>query len=1316
MKKNPLFPFHVTLLLLLLLGLPCINSEGDVIYVDNSNSTASDVICTPCANITGALLKVSNNHTQIKVCPGTYNPVGKVTDYTNFTNIEIIGLFKSSSYDCKNEGIVEVNCYRREIDCRDRIEDHSLTNITYKRAFDVKNSSITRLENLYIKECDASVITWSFLNITNCVFFGNCGELGGSLYFLQSEVHVVDTLFDSNAATVRGGAVSFDSSYYTFEGSNFTRNEAMGYKENTNKNIGLESNVGGRGGAIFSFGSLNDQHVFDYMSSSKSGGNKGLSGQFMGCRFIGNKASLDGGAITLLSIYDFQITFTDVIFENNTLYPLSSCIGGDCNVRGGAVYSSNSPSFFNLCIFRFNSIATIEIGTYAEGGAIFSTAPNIVSESNDKSMLQVYDSLFELNSVNSFEQSIYGGYGGAVYVVSQTVYFSKVDFISNSVGALESSLNLFPQITSGGGAIYFSEPNGESFIDNCKFYGNYVVGGAGGAIKFLSVAKTVRVSKSSFDNNSAWSSYTMKAQGGAILLTKESIVYISASNFTYNSAIPREFYPLTNSGEGGAIYSQSSCLMIGSNSNFFSNLVRTGQFDSGSGGGAILMEDSYNSSINNSTFVLNGAAGLNRVSTYAEAGSGGAIYLKFSFATVSSSIFDSNWATAGGIQYSFGGAISCFYEYVTSKASPIQIYDSKFMYNVAFGVVSSYEGNPDLRAGQGGALAVLGVTEDAVLMQNVSFVGNVADSDPDEPIFSSGGAIATAQGSRLNCEKCDFIDNIAIGGFGNDIATPASSESVDSFVLNGCYLSPITNGSATMVVHKKRILHDIVRSVTAKEYNLRGEQLLEHHLLTGYYDANVNLPGHDQMLGFELNDDMPFERDIDMHFGDFAHSVISISCSAGSIQFRGFNNFSSMYRGDRSGYHIFLGNIISILEPQYNSLDYTNAKLEILGTISPNTIIISSVSSVITVHAETELSRLNAINSTLYFGKDVIVTDEATLSGSTFYPIREGRNGIGKSFIEFRGKVLYGSSGPSSGRDTCIGANVVKSRTMLDIYTNHHLKFSGIDLHLSGIMYTATNMLLNTTEEMIHVNNSQQAMAISLYENSSIMILPSGLLSIRAPTVIESGKNGVDHSCYFQNEGEISITSEDQRFTTFKVLNCEYIQSVEGVLNITLNNDFQSQSVIYLENNRSIAGKINTTFAEGTTVTLYDGDASTFDVISFRDIGIDGEYVINNTLEYTAYDGVQFQAFNERISESSDNKYAYNYVTELVVSSMNCDAITEYYAYPESLSSDDGVQKSNYLCHICLYNPSCHYCNGACQDVSRDNCGGGRSFFKKLLL
>lgn len=158
-------------------------------------------------------------------------------------------------------------------------------------------------------------------------------------------------------------------------------------------------------------------------------------------------------------------------------------------------------------------------------------------------------------------------------------------------------------------------------MNNSQFIRNSVVGGSGGAIYLLQIGY-LSITDSMFVSNTVWSSYTNRAQGGALMAVKDTFVEVSNSSFIGNTALPRSTTtnPLTYSGEGGAIYIQSSRTRILRETSFVNNVVTTGQFDAGAGGGAVFLEDAFDSEINHANFTKNGALGLAEISTYAAAG------------------------------------------------------------------------------------------------------------------------------------------------------------------------------------------------------------------------------------------------------------------------------------------------------------------------------------------------------------------------------------------------------------------------------------------------------------------------------------------------------------------------------------------------------------------------------------------------------------------------------------------------------------------------------------------------------------------------
>lgn len=129
--------------------------------------------------------------------------------------------------------------------------------------------------------------------------------------------------------------------------------------------------------------------------------------------------------------------------------------------------------------------------------------------------------------------------------------------------------------------------------------------------------------------------------------------------FYENLALPHPTYPLTYSGYGGALFGQSVSLYI-ENCDFEKNLALTGQFDAGSGGGAISVENCKPVSIQQTRFLNNGAVGLFTVSSFSQPGSGGALYSKFSAVNITDNcVFEKNWVSAGGAAPAVGGAIAC---------------------------------------------------------------------------------------------------------------------------------------------------------------------------------------------------------------------------------------------------------------------------------------------------------------------------------------------------------------------------------------------------------------------------------------------------------------------------------------------------------------------------------------------------------------------------------------------------------------------------------------------------------------------------------
>ena len=172
---------------------------------------------------------------------------------------------------------------------------------------------------------------------------------------------------------------------------------------------------------------------------------------------------------------------------------------------------------------------------------------------------------------------------------------------------------------------------------------NTVFGGWGGGFFCTNCLPYVSFSHVSFTWNLVVSSYTFVGQGGAVMLSHESISNFTACSFLNNTAMPlRSVTPFTLSGAGGAIFAASASLFVKSSS-FSSNKALTGQFDDGSIGGAVLLENVGTAEFSLCSFDSNSAQGFFGFSSYASSGSGGAIMFKFSTALILNCFFRENW-------------------------------------------------------------------------------------------------------------------------------------------------------------------------------------------------------------------------------------------------------------------------------------------------------------------------------------------------------------------------------------------------------------------------------------------------------------------------------------------------------------------------------------------------------------------------------------------------------------------------------------------------------------------------------------------------
>eukprot|EP01033_Poteriospumella_lacustris_P003101 gene3101-2274_t len=440
-------------------------------------------------------------------------------------------------------------------------------------------------------------VTNASIEFKNLNFYNNTALFGAAISAVKSDISVANCEFAYNVAGYHGGAISVGQSSITVTGSRFYNNSASSVRQQ----------LAASGGAIFSVGvTTNHTTIIDSI-------------------FVNNTADHNGGAVslepgtTLPQLSSGSVLFKHCKFYKNEATGVGSCLSTtSCIPAGGAIYVTSANVSVAGCHFEENRAHTVSTIDLAEGGAIFST--NLLgSKGTSRSMTRITHSTFVKNSA--------WGYGGAIYFDKQRFQIFRSSFDANKV---LTSDPLFCDTPAAGGAIYVSYSNSHlNSMKDTNFSSNIAVTGWGGAV-YATETSALSMYGVIFSNNFAVSSYTNAALGGAVMVTGQCALTIDDCEFSSNAAVPLiNKSPMTYSGGGGGLFAQSSSVSI-QRSTFTRNYAFTGQFDGGSTGGAIVLEDCYPANIDQSTFEQNGAIGFLGKSSYASCGTGGAVYAKFS--------------------------------------------------------------------------------------------------------------------------------------------------------------------------------------------------------------------------------------------------------------------------------------------------------------------------------------------------------------------------------------------------------------------------------------------------------------------------------------------------------------------------------------------------------------------------------------------------------------------------------------------------------------------------------------------------------------
>ena len=808
MLASPLFWF-------VLLALVCTLASSGTVYVSLAGQDVDGCGATldsACSTIMGGLNQAANYDT-VLLADGVYSGAGN--ENITLTASPVQHVIISGNINSTDKVIISCN------EIAPAFSLNGLTMVSGLAQMSIANCQTTPDRTLQTGNGGAVFIRNynSTFTISGVKFYNNSAvEAGGAIAasFVR-ELHIIDSEFGENFALIRGGAVSITTTNLTIHGSVFVDNVANGTEIVTTNAITYET--GGRGGAFYGLSST--VSIYDTM-------------------FLNNTAVRSGGAVYNEDMLGVIIQYSE--FSGN------SATGGNgecpadasCLVRGGAFYSNNANNVrFSECKFMYNQVSTPNINQVVQGGAVYmiSSATTVVISLEDAIMENCE---FVGNMGVGRGENNGGGYGGALYIDSQTIHLLNCEFYDNWVG----SNGLFSEFSSAGGAVWMGS-SARSTLRSCNLHDNYVVGGYGGGL-FAADSVDMVLDACTFRYNAAVSSYTVTGLGGAVMIAHQSRVNISHTAFSENNALPRldldPTSPLTFSGEGGGLYVQSATVTL-YDSNFTENIVYTGQFDNGAGGGAVVFEDTYGSVVNRCKFISNGAQGYSGYSAYAASGAGGAIMLKFSQAYVSNSDFVNNWVGAGGVQFSSGAAMAIYYDYVTeahsqnvmytrrtsesdagsfphktshkaihsnpylaslankkptlytqtkSSASastsslngytePVTIQNCSFVKNAAFGLLCS--NSPIPRSGQGGAISIMGSDNPGVVLRTSSVRMNMAMCDVDGVSTSIGGGLMLSLYSNFTGVSNQFEFNIAHNGVGDDIGMTSLDPTITTTAL-----------------------------------------------------------------------------------------------------------------------------------------------------------------------------------------------------------------------------------------------------------------------------------------------------------------------------------------------------------------------------------------------------------------------------------------------------------------------------------------------------------------------------------------------------
>ena len=716
--------------------------------------------------------------------------------------------------------------------------------------------------------------------------------------------------------------------------------------------------------------------------------------------------------------------------------------------------------------------------------------------------------------------------------------------------------------------------------------------------------------------------------------------------------------------------------------------------------------------------------------------------------------FRGNWVSAGGSQYSIGGGVAIFYDYDTTGRTPPVIFDScEFIDNIAGGEVCNSVSSPIYRAGQGGAIGIIGFSSSTVIISNTSFLTNMALTDSQGIVTSFGGAIMYSLGSHVICDDCTFINNIAWNGLGDDICSGYDDSENDmmSLTVSNTYLDGATPFEAfrehqRLVILVETLCWIVIDGIAANEnkYN----QIIDTALNITYQDRVYDyMPSDAELLSKQLQE-LFFDifkrkytytmqdKDLEYHISNKNNNENNIDVENEHVQ------YSPIFSKEDNTFDTYLGehrrrlelnkrvypNILvmsgscSIYQPRFNSTyevcagdlitlivrgsqdSFTgslkdiqrNPELTIIGSLTGANLILIGISANMTVVDQitkqaVNLAGLFMLNSTLHFSNNMTIAGSSVLLGSVLSSIIADFSNVTNQ-PELKSLNIQGQlkTGFYEGEAIPNGNLLQRILSKSDYYPITIVR--NCILRIYG-QFQIASVVANTSVPAL----------IDLQNGSSIVITTGGNLSLSCAVRIQTTD---PKRTSIINNGVIDLAPRlNPSYLTPMTVEGNFIQSPIGKLIFGISNLNYSVPSFTTITNQSILGEIQM-FAVDGTVYLPSSDSKTptawsvfqFEYTASRSVGLspiyrypDGtNFKISQYVDLTSDDHDEYHTSKISSLMKSEKISDTSFIQEFTTSQLSCSHRSEDYQISSSVASDD-----DYMCYVCLKNTSCGYCGAS---------------------